>query len=324
MSHHLFRNALRKTNMKSMLLRAFASCGLVLASTQSGRAQVNITFDYTYDTHGFFSGANNIARTDLEAAASSLQSRLADSLSAITPGGGNSWSSTFMNPETGGQQTVANSSIAANTLVVYVGARSLSSSELALAGFGGFSAPGIQPWLDTVSKRGQTGAPNTDFGPWGGSISFSSTVSWYFDPDPSTVDVPAGQNDFYSVALHELGHVLGIGGATSWDKLITGSQFTGAGAMALYGGPVPVTADHGHWADGMMSTIPGTSTLQEPAMDPTITVGTRKYFTDLDFAGLSGIGWEVTPVPEPEQFALVAGLGLLGFAVCRRRLAQRA
>ena len=94
--------------------------------------------------------------------------------------------------------------------------------------------------------------------------------------------------------------------------------------MALYGGPVPVTADHGHWADGMMSTIPGTSTLQEPAMDPTITVGTRKYFTDLDFAGLSGIGWEVTPVPEPEHYALVAGLGLLGFAVCRRRLAQRA
>ena len=310
--------------MRRRFFSALTVAGIILSCSYTTDAQVSISFDYTYDTGGFFSGANNIARTDLEAAASALQSRLADTLSAIGPGGGNSWSNTFMNPATGAQQTVANPSIAANTLVVYVGVRSLSSSELALAGFGGYSASGTQPWLDTVSKRGQTGAPNTDFGPWGGSISFSTSASWYFDPDPSTVDVPAGQNDFYSVALHELGHVLGIGGATSWDKLINGSsQFTGAAAVGVYGGLVPVTADHGHWADGTMSTIPGTSTHQEAAMDPTITVGTRKYFTDLDFAGLSGIGWEVAPVPEPEQYALVAGLSLLGFAVCRRRLAQR-
>jgi len=89
--------------------------------------------------------------------------------------------------------------------------------------------------------------------------------------------------------------------------------------MSLNGGPVPLTFDGGHWGSGITSTLPGTGTPQEVAMDPDLTTGTRKFFTDLDFGGLDDLGWDVTPVPEPQAYALVAGLGLLVFALCRRR-----
>jgi hypothetical protein len=54
-------------------------------------------------------------------------------------------------------------------------------------------------------------------------------------------------------------------------------------------------------------------------MDPDLTIGTRKFFTDLDIGVLDDIGWDVVPVPEPQAYALVAGLGLLAFALYRRR-----
>jgi hypothetical protein len=55
-------------------------------------------------------------------------------------------------------------------------------------------------------------------------------------------------------------------------------------------------------------------------MDPTITIGTRKVFTDLDMAALDDIGWEVTPVPVPAAVYLFGSglLGLLGLARRRR------
>jgi hypothetical protein len=52
-------------------------------------------------------------------------------------------------------------------------------------------------------------------------------------------------------------------------------------------------------------------------MDPSIFDGTRKYFTELDYAGLDDIGWTVTAIPEPGTATIfVAGMG---FAVARRR-----
>jgi len=304
--------------MKSGFVSTLIASGFFLASALAVRAQVNISFNYSLDTSGFFSDPGRQAL--LNAAASALDTRLADTLSAISPSGPNSWTAIFNNPSTGTSQNVNNLSVAANTLVIYVGARDLGAGTLGLGGFGGFNGSGTQSWLDTISMRGQSGAPNTDFGPWGGSISFNNTATWNFSSGlPS-----AGQNDFYSVALHELGHVLGIGTATSWDNLVNGAnQFTGAASMAAFGGAVPLTSDHAHWLSGTMSTLPGTSTFQEAAMDPSLTTGTRKDFTVLDFAGLDDIGWDVTPVPEPGQLALVAGLGLLGFALFRRRVMQR-
>ena len=47
--------------------------------------------------------------------------------------------------------------------------------------------------------------------------------------------------------------------------------------------------------------------------------GQRKYLTDLDWALLADVGWQVTAVPEVQTWAMMlAGLGLLGWRMRRR------
>jgi hypothetical protein len=68
--------------------------------------------------------------------------------------------------------------------------------------------------------------------------------------------------------------------------------FTGPAAVARNRGVgVPVAPDHAHWADG---TRYGAG---EASLDPTLLLGTRKLTTELDFAGLKDVGWQVTPPP---------------------------
>ncbi len=325
--------------------KKFLSCSILtalslalVATLPTARGGITFQFDYTYDTGNFF-GSNPQAQTVLNEAASFFSSRLTDTLVAIDPAahsisnnGTDAWTTDVFNPTDPGNPaaniTVSNLTIPANTLLIYVGGSTvLSSGQLGEGGPGGWqgTSNGTSPtsWFNTLSARGQTGAlagTPTDFGPWGGFISFNSTATWYFDTDPSTNDVPGGKNDFYSVALHELGHVLGIGTAGSWDALISGGNLTGSNSEAAHGGnPVPLSVDLGHWAQGTTSVDFLTAASQEVAMDPSVTIGTRKYFTALDMAGLQDVGWQV--VPEPAVWAWVAGAAGLGAIAWRRKKA---
>ncbi|MBN9117956.1 MAG: hypothetical protein J0I06_02110, partial [Planctomycetes bacterium] len=107
-----------------------------------------IQLDYSHDVSGFFN--NPEARATMEQVASDLGNSLDASLAAITPAGGNTWTATFFDPATGGQTSVSNLSIGANTIKVFVGARSMSNSEAGFGGYGGYSISGTQAWLDTV------------------------------------------------------------------------------------------------------------------------------------------------------------------------------
>src|SRR5581483_10227017 len=143
---------------------------------------VHIQFDFSHDFNNFFS-ANPQAQTTLQAAADQLTSSITTSLSAISPGGTNTWTAITFEPSNTAQQLqISNLNVPADTLIVFAGGENLSagSSELGQGGPGGFNAQGSSAFLSTVSTRGQTGAaatPPTGFGPWGGSITFATNPS---------------------------------------------------------------------------------------------------------------------------------------------------
>lgn len=146
----------------------------------------------------------------------------------------------------------------------------------------------------------------------------SATLDSYWHFDYSTPVVP-GKNDFYSVAIHEFLHVLGIGSSESWDQRLSGNDWLGPEVIALTGsGAGIISPDLSHIAEGTTSISLVTGLPQEAAVDPTITTGTRKYLTQLDLAFLRDLGYAT--IPEPSSLALIIiTLGLLVTLTPRRR-----
>jgi hypothetical protein len=289
----------------SRLISAVLACAAGLAFAPPARARITFDFDYSLDS-GFFT-TNPAAKTALERAATVYSDRLLDNLTDITPGNGNTWNTNFSNPSTGANTQIFNLTIPANSIKVYVGGASLGGA-LGQGGPGGFSGNGDTVFLSNLQYRGQLGAadnPPSDFARWGGIISFDKTVAWNFNLNGPV----AGQNDFLTVATHELAHVLGFGTSDSWKAKLTavsvasGTQyvgpFKGIKAMALYGSSVPLETPSGtnnaqHFRNSLMSNV-GTPTgpAQETLMDPDITTGTRKKITVLDWAALDDVGWDL-------------------------------
>ena len=237
---------------------------------------VVVQLDYTYDSSGFFNDPSH--RAVLQQAVNDVAGHIDASLPALVAGPGNTWSETFYSPGTGQQATIANPIVSANTLVVYVGGRGIGGNEAGFGGSGGYSGSGSQAWLNTLSARGPGGALL-----WGGSITFDSNTNWFFGSSPEGIG--ANQVDFYSVAVHEFGHVLGIGTAPRWFSQSSGGHFYGAAAATAFGGPVPLSPDGDHWADGI--TVGGVGV----SLDPKLQTGKRVYFAGLDYAGLVDLGW---------------------------------
>ena len=288
----------------------------LLAATPGFAA--TITIDYRFDQSGFFDPTHAtglLARTRMQQAAGIFSGLLLDPLDAITPGGRSHgvtdrWTAFFTDPATGGNAATADLALAADEILVFVGARDLGGSVLGQGGFGGWSASGSPSFLTSLDGRGQPGSGLTDFGPWGGSISFDAVgTRWYFG---AAADVARGTTDFLSVALHELAHVLGVGTAGSWSAQVgaapacaSGSGFFGAHTMAVSGGPVCLDAGAAHFEEGTRAGG------HEAALDPTLATGSRKLLTPLDLAALADVGWQLS-VPEPPLgLMLLAGWGLL-------------
>ena len=256
---------------------------------QPTASSLRFRVDYRYDTRNFFDTA--LKRQLLQLAADNLTSKFADTLSAIQPSGSNTWQAIFDAPNSGVSTTLSNLTIAANEILIFAGSRDLPGIQLGEGGAGGLTVNGTsQSWLDTVIGRGQKGALGTsptDFAPWGGSIVFDDAASWYYGLEPEGLQ--ATQSDFYSVAIHELTHVLGFGVSKSWQRWVNGNQFNGPASVAAYDGTgnVPLHSDRQHWRDGISDG--GSETM----MDPTIDRGVRKLPTRLDLAALDDAGWQL-------------------------------
>lgn len=288
---------------------------LSLACCQSGSVYaINIEFDYSYDTQGFFTDTVtekpiNVRRERLEQAAS-FYAGFRDNLTGIYPGSSDSWSVNVGHPSLPGSSiTLTDVAIANNTIRVYVGGSTSASSVLGFAGTGwDLNTSGSQLFKDAVISRSQPNAAGkgaTDYGIWGGTIWFNDVHDWYFGENEAglTADHP----DFLTTATHELGHILGYGNADSWFSYIN-EGFEGPASVAAFGASVPVDNFDNHWAADVLSERNGV--MQEAMMDPNTPFGERQLPTTLDYAGFSDIGWEVTAVPLPPG-VLLFGTGLL-------------
>ncbi|MHC5539425.1 hypothetical protein ACYOEI_14505, partial [Singulisphaera rosea] len=218
---------------------------------------VAIQYDYTYDNSGFFAN-NPAAKTVLEQAAAIIGGGLHDSLTAITPNaaGGNNWSITFANPSSprsGSLVTVKNPTVAANTLLVYVGGFASPTSGYSYYTGAGESYSGSKDFIQNINSRGQAGALGakpTDTSPWGGMLTFSANSNWSFAGTGGTPG--AGRYDFLSVAEQMLVSTLGFGTSLPWTANVDlmNRTFTGTHASVSNGGPVPLATD----SNGMWST----------------------------------------------------------------------
>ncbi len=284
---------------------------VLFVATASPVAAVEIQIDYTYDTHHFFD--TDEKRAVIEAVADFYGSIIADHLLRIDPADfqSASWTPQFFDPSSG--EWISGSPglvVPENTMIIYVGGQSLPSQISGQGGPGGYIASGFSGWFDRLNARGNTGAlavPASDFAPWGGSISFNNSVAWNFSLEENQPG-----REFVSVALHEIGHVLGIGTAPSWKTQVSGGRFNGEAAARSHGTTPP--ADEFHLLpDGptlhskLFGSFGVTHGQSRPALMLPASTDTGSNFdvaTDLDLACLVDIGWEILPAPKLHTSAL--------------------
>ncbi|MGJ8640609.1 MAG: matrixin family metalloprotease [Opitutaceae bacterium] len=266
---------------------------------------LEIVIDYTYDTSNFFD--TDEKKAAIEAVAKFYGDMIQDNLLRIDPDDFSqaTWTPTMSLPETGVSTPIPSLQvIPEDTIIVYVGARELGGSTAGIAGPGGFTAGGFQDWFARIRGRGNSGAESgtpsaqTDFALWGGSIAFDTPRNWNFSQSSN-----GSGSEFISIALHEMGHVLGMGSANSWNNLVDFDTFTfnGTNVLRSNGGVAP-TADSGHFSGPLNSELFGSFSVTHGTSRPVLmlpsstdTGSNFDVITDLDLAAMVDIGWELNP-----------------------------
>lgn len=250
---------------------------------------VTIEFDYTYDGSGFFSDSTR--RATLEAAAAAWERELEGvPLPAIPLGTGiNTWTLSFNRPDQAAtfEQTkntsVINRPLAEDTIVIYVGARpDVYGGFLGYAEFG-YSAFGNAAWLQIFQDRNN----GDHFSSFGGAVSFDSDAEWHFDPNPETKEEFPDKFDFYTIALHEIGHLLGFTpDVPAFARRTLGGNFVGPAAVALFGSAPPFGFG-GHWPEAF--EFAGKGMVMAANLLPNV----RNHINPLEVAILRDLGYRV-------------------------------
>ena len=234
----------------------------------------NIAFDYRFDSSGFFT--NPAVRAALEAAGDIWESLIQDEFQNV--GAGTIF--TIDNPSNSGQTETITLTQEIDDLLIFVGAQALSG-PLAVGGYDGTNADG-DAFSSRISGNFRNTGPVTDFEPWAGTISFDPAKDWSFDLAGPVAD----KIDLIVVALHEIGHVLGVGTAPIFDFLGAGALFDGFNALAVSANAgIPLEADLAHVINGYASDT--------VVMDPFVNRGTRIAPSVYDKALLADIGYQI-------------------------------
>jgi hypothetical protein len=354
-----------------MNLRPAASLAAALLLLPAHTHALTILLDYGHDTatdnffntHPVAKASLELARTNIQAAISTVLGAIPNDTYTATAGGATAnydFNFGYTNPSTGAAQTITTSTLILDEVRIFVGMRELSGSTLGQGGPGsaglsaGGSASNAADWPAAVNAAnaiaqterlrgggptinvltgpltlgGFTGNINVAYGSSIGNLWFDIDTNddslpdtdlqlnafWHFD---ALTAVAAGKNDFYSVAMHEMLHALGIGSSQSWTNDVSGTNWLGSNVAALLGsGNGAVDAGGAHIAGGLMSPRLLDGVMQESLMSPSILTGTRKEITQLDLAFLRDIGWQTVPEPSTAAFA---ALFLTGLCTRRRR-----
>jgi len=336
-------------------LASLAITGVLLAQSVA-LAGPQILFDYSYDTNVFFTPERRVL---LEKAASVFTSRIGNTTWAPvdTNLSGGDYELAFFNPTTLAVSWTPNVVIPLNQITISVGATDFRASPWTM--MQGSVGDGAAQLLSIRNVNGgiRTVLANPlQFRPINASITFdlggiqgfgsnggAVTRQWHFDSDgnlqtddrnlldPNYYDY----TDFYSTAIHEIGHVLGINNP-DMIKVVAGIDydpdfglaymcqvesdgsggyvFTGTNAAEHYFGQIgqniPLDTDtQCHFADGVRSdTADGWLSLTYEDNQPF-----RVGFSELEFGALKDIGYTV---PEPATLSLLA---LSGIFLLRRR-----
>ena len=243
----------------------------IIDNDSASSSDFDIEFDYRFDSTGFFNDPTR--RAALEAAGEVWESVIQDEFASVPAG----TQLRVQNPATGSISERITLEEAIDDVLVFVGARNLPGNIIGLAGF---SAIFIG---DGLSNR----LSGSDFEPWTGQITFDTDTDWFFDSTPNTTnDVPFGDVDFISTAVHEIGHILGISTAPIFEELSTFNGFEGPNALSINGGdPVPLESDL-HVQEGFL----GNTVVMDPIQNPGAS---NRTLSEVDLALLADIGYEI-------------------------------
>ncbi len=272
---------------------------------------MEIKFDYSLDSQGFF---NDIARREaLEAAGRIWSDLLPDEFANIPVGA----EFTITNPVTGTIENIVLDSEIDDLVIFVSGTDSIDNVDGdALHPHQGFCGCGLccrslfqkilgedetnnnlivlaKAQVDGGDLQGDifqrrisrnfqgSGEVVTDFEPWVGTIAFNSTANWDF----SLGETDSDRRDFISVALHEIGHILGIGIAPNFDTLVQENQFQGVNSLAVNNGqPIPLDETGGHVSEDFSNN--------QVLLDPILNEG-RVLPSNIDLALLADLGYEI-------------------------------
>ena len=329
--------------MHQLNVLRFTAMILAIQLMPNSARGIDVVVDYRYDTNSFFDPTNpegQLARDALEAAAERYSDVISTSLRQAVlrdnnddprigfthPGTGNSYQISAAGSvasdvivTVGGQPATEYSggfTLAEDEWILFAGGRPLTSAGIGGTGTGtNFSD--IYGAGDSHLNRGFRSSGSVGNLPvWGGAISFdnSNDRDWHFD---HTTAADGGKLDFYTIALHEIGHVLGLASSwNEWEDNSTGNSFVGSETVAAYNRDNGLqlnaldlqSVNDGHWVDGVYQShifsaanpnlvgTAGLDSLQDLLMEPiaNFTQSVRRFeLTNVDVAALKDIGWSI-------------------------------